>query len=365
MKQKNNHFVPQFHLRQWSFDKKTIMTYNINKDIYVSKASIKNQASKNYLYGHDEKFENIMGEIETFASPLYNKIISNKNMASLNETELDFIYFYVNLCNERSNSRATEQSYVITEIMKTWLKMSKEHNVPEVKDIPLKTIEDLSLQYENPNYISVANIAQYYGLTYDLACVLLYNKTDYEFLTSDYPTIVYNLYSNKHNLFSGWGMCSGGIIYILPINPKFAIMLYDSIAYDCNVNNTTVEIKHIEDINEINRLTMINSEFCVYGTNNIPHNYLRNLKKKLNVIRYEPIEKFGDEKNEMFIAVHRKRLFYLANFRFLAINKDFDKIPPPTSAAGIIRPKSEEINKQLTQYWQKVENEIKNKKNNQ
>ena len=158
-------------------------------------------------------------------------------------------------------------------------------------------------------------------------------------------------------------MCSGGIIYILPINPKFAIMLYDSIAYDCNVNNTTVEIKHVEDINEINRLTMINSEFCVYGTSDIPHRYLHNLKKKLNVIKHEPIEKFGNYKNEMFIAVHRKRLLYLANFHFLTINKDFDKIPPPTNAAGIIRPKSEEINKQLTSYWNRVEKELKEKHN--
>lgn len=173
MKRKNNHFVPQFHLRQWSFDRKTIMTYSIAKDIYIKNASIKNQASKNYLYGHDENFENIMGQVEAYASPVYSKIISNRNMSCLSREELDFVYFYVNLCNERSNSRATEQSYVITELMKVWLKMSKEHNVPEVKDIPLKTIEELSLQYENPNYISVANIAQYYGLTYDLACVLL------------------------------------------------------------------------------------------------------------------------------------------------------------------------------------------------
>ena len=78
LKKKNNHFVPQFHIRQWSSDKKTIMTYNISKDKYIRNASIKNQASKNYLYGHDENFENIMGEIETYASPLYTKIISNK-----------------------------------------------------------------------------------------------------------------------------------------------------------------------------------------------------------------------------------------------------------------------------------------------
>ena len=91
---KNNHYVPQFHLRQWSSNKKTIMAYNISKDIYIKEASIKNQASKNYLYGHNNNFEDIMGKIETYASPVYTKIILNKSIDCLNDEELDFIYLF-------------------------------------------------------------------------------------------------------------------------------------------------------------------------------------------------------------------------------------------------------------------------------
>lgn len=357
---KNNHYVPQFHLRQWSSNQKTIMAYNISKDIYIKEASIKNQASKNYLYGHNNNFEDIMGKIETYASPVYTKIILNKSIDCLNDEELDFIYLFVNLCNERSNARANEQSYILTETAKARLKIEKAHNMPGSENFSFEDIEKLNLHYDNPNLISVQTIMKYYGLTYDLSCVLIHNKTRYEFLTSDYPTIVYNLFSNVHNLFSGWGMSSGGIIYILPISPQFAIMLYDSCAYDCDLKQNVIEIKRESDINEINKLTILNSEFCVYGSENIPHNYLKNLKKGLSLKKSNPLDIWGDNINTTLIAVHRKRLHYIANFSFLKINKKYNEIPVPRNAAGIIRPQSQEINKELDAFWKQKEKEFEN-----
>lgn len=357
---KNNHYVPQFHLRQWSKNKKTIMTYNIAKDIYIKEASIKNQAQKNYLYGRNNNFEDILGKIETYASPVYSKIISNKNIDCLNDEELDFVYFFINLCNERSNARANEQSYILTETAKVALKLEKAHNKPGSEKFSYEDIEKLDLHYDNPNLTAVQNIIKYYGLTYDLSCVLLHNKTKYEFLTSDYPTIVYNLFSNTHNIFTGWGMSSGGIIYILPISPQFAIMLYDSYAYDCILKNDIVEIKKESDINEINKLTILNSEFCVYGTENIPHNYLKNIKKGLDLKKSNPLNIWGDNINSTFIFIHRKRLHYLANFSFLKINKDYNNIPIPQNGVGIIRPQSNEIHKKLNILWKQKEAEYKN-----
>lgn len=356
-KKRNNHYVPQFHLRQWSNNKKTIMTYHIEKDLFIKEASIKNQASKNYLYGHDNKFEDIMGQIETYAGPVYSKIISNQNIHCLNDTELDFIYMFVNLCNERSNSRANEHSQILNETIKAKLRIEKAHNMPGSEKFSYEDIEKLKLDYDNPNLIAVQTIMKYYGLTYDLACTLICNKTRYEFLTSDYPTIVYNLFSNVHNLYSGWGMSSGGIIYILPISPKFAIMLYDSCAYDCRAKNNVVEIKRESDINEINKLTILNSEHCVYGSENIPHNYLKNLKKGLTKKKNNPLDIFGDNINTTLIAIHRKKLHYIANFSFLKINKQYNNIPVPAHAAGIIRPQSQEINKQLDAFWSQKEKE--------
>lgn len=359
-KKKNNHYVPQFHLRKWSKNKKTIMVYNVAKDIYIKEASIKNQASKNYLYGHNNNFEDIMGQIETYANPIYEKIILNQNINCLNDNELDFIYFFVNLCNERSNSRANELSYIVTEIAKVYLKMSKANNAKDTEKITYEDIENLDLHYENPNILPVQTIAKYYGLTYDLACVLIHNKSKYEFLTSDYPTIVYNLFSNVHGLFSGWGMSSGGIIYILPISPRFAIMLYDSCAYDCKINNRIIEIKKESDINEINKLTILNCEYCVYGSENVPHNYLKNLKKGLKLKKNEPLEIMEDNLKESLILIHRKRLNYTALFSFLKINKKYNSTPVPLNSAGIIRPQSIEMEGKLNVLWEQMK-----RKNNQ
>lgn len=59
-KKKNNHYVPQFHLKQWSNNKKTIMTYNIAKDIYILDEPTSN------LDKHTEKINEICNKFYKF-----------------------------------------------------------------------------------------------------------------------------------------------------------------------------------------------------------------------------------------------------------------------------------------------------------
>jgi hypothetical protein len=73
MKTKNQHYVPQFHLRQWSSDGKLISLYNkYNKKFVDNKAAIKNMASRDYLYDKNGELENLFCKIESKLS-LYTK----------------------------------------------------------------------------------------------------------------------------------------------------------------------------------------------------------------------------------------------------------------------------------------------------
>ena len=68
---KNQHYVPKFHLRQWSTDGKLISLYNkYNQKFVDNKGAIKNMASKDYLYDKDGEVEALLGEIEASISPI-------------------------------------------------------------------------------------------------------------------------------------------------------------------------------------------------------------------------------------------------------------------------------------------------------
>ena len=103
MSKRNQHYVPQFHLRQWSDDGKLISIYNKKNKIFVSnKMAISNFASKKYLYDKDGSLENILSEVEYHVAPIYKKIIDTKTLDGLSEDDIDLLYLYLVLCNERT-----------------------------------------------------------------------------------------------------------------------------------------------------------------------------------------------------------------------------------------------------------------------
>ncbi|HEX2983013.1 MAG TPA: DUF4238 domain-containing protein, partial [Ignavibacteriales bacterium] len=59
---KNQHFVPQFYLRNFSENKKSLCDYNLSNNKYIKNASIKDMASQNYFYGKDENIEKLLSK---------------------------------------------------------------------------------------------------------------------------------------------------------------------------------------------------------------------------------------------------------------------------------------------------------------
>ena len=54
---KFQHYVPQFYLKNFSSNNKSVGIYNFNVNKYISNASIKDNFGKNYFYGDDKRIE--------------------------------------------------------------------------------------------------------------------------------------------------------------------------------------------------------------------------------------------------------------------------------------------------------------------
>ena len=106
MEKKNQHYVPQFHLRQWSSDGKLISLYNkYNKMFVDNKGAIKKLASRDYFYDKDGKVEALLGEIESQVSPLYQKIVKTASLSKLTDFEMELLYLHFVLSDERTKCK--------------------------------------------------------------------------------------------------------------------------------------------------------------------------------------------------------------------------------------------------------------------
>ena len=129
-----NHYIPQFYLKNWSLDGRTIQTYSIlvsNENVpYWTKQSIKNTAVWNDFYtrvvGVEEldDFEHWFDrEFESPAKPILDKLISGAKLSREEHKALSRFVFAVghaNLLSAKKMSSFHSKFHSIVKIV--WLK---------------------------------------------------------------------------------------------------------------------------------------------------------------------------------------------------------------------------------------------------
>src|SRR5690554_6005499 len=92
----NQHYVPKFYLRFFSFEhnEKQIGIFNKKTGLYFKTAKLKSQGSKKYFYGKDGLIENFLGEIENHLTPILKNIINTEQLPKMfTETQVDILMF--------------------------------------------------------------------------------------------------------------------------------------------------------------------------------------------------------------------------------------------------------------------------------
>ncbi len=99
----------------------------------------------------------------------------------------------------------------------------------------------------------------------DLKYVLLANKTEVDFVTSDNPVVLYNQLFSSQNDSSSTGFSYKGLQIFLPISPKSTLVFYDSNAYTVDIDGSaTIDVTLLDDVHELNTLQMCSALNCVY-----------------------------------------------------------------------------------------------------
>ena len=245
-----NHYIPQFYLKNWSSDGRTIQTYSIlvsNENVpYWTKQSIKNTAVWNDFYTRVVDVEELDDfehwfdrEFESPAKPIFDKLISGAKLSREEHKALSRFVFAQYLRTPAAYLRLTKQnSKIFPNVMDTVLEKLNHASKREFQrsrpcqsaiskeDVlfPLK----ISLDREN-SMVEVKTVIGKGFYLHDLKHLLtstvkvserlnwqvLHASDDVSFPTSDDNN------ERDYDFDGGWGIKHGNIL--MPISPKLLL----------------------------------------------------------------------------------------------------------------------------------------------
>ena len=311
---KNQHYVPQFYLRNFSSDGKNIAAYHIEQRKVLGLVPIKDQCSKNYFYQNLD-VEKQLGEIEAENSEIIAKILAGK-YSELSQGELLNIRAFIMLQNSRTKHSADLIRNAASK-MKTLLLSMK-----PAKDLK-KQLSEIDETMRGSVDLMMNIFPEMFLQSLDLSMKLIINQTDRPFITSDDPVFEYDQYLESICDSLSYGIGSKGIEIFMPISAKLMLLLYDSRIYKIGTRKSCqVFVTQRNDVDQLNLLTVLYSDRVIYyedGT--ISESEISQLVQKakrfafseeMEIERYDCVEETGE-----MLHAHPRNKNCKAHFSFI------------------------------------------------
>lgn len=260
---KNQHYVPQFYLRAFSFDGgKNTALFNLKQDKTIPSGNIDGQCAEDYFYGKDPKPEKALGAIvEAPTSKVIGKIISSTTLPKP-FTEDCAALFAFTLFQHGRTLYASEEG---AEFFRVAIEPQLKRMALESGKLTADEINAVEIGLERPANLTLATSAQMLPLILDLKIKLLVNQTSQDFITSDHPVAKVNQYFL--GAFDGGvtGWAAKGLQVFLPLSPKHTVMMYDDKIYRVGARKSDiVALVNESDVNALNTLQLLNAHQNVY-----------------------------------------------------------------------------------------------------
>lgn len=259
MLSKNQHFVPQFLLRNWSEDRRSISLIRLKKEQTIKRASISGQCSRRKFYGRE--LDEVFCRIEEVAAPVIADINKGGSLCQLGDIRYNHLSIFVLTLHQRTAQARYQHQNMINEIFRAQLEL----NFPDKKDI----IARVGITNQEPSLLPVASAVRSAVALSDMTLVCLNNPSKLPFVISDHPVIFYNAMAENHKILrkrdsGAVGYVSAGLQIFLPISPDKCLFFFDPFSYcipeqkDFNVDITRSDVKQLND------LQSVNAKDCLY-----------------------------------------------------------------------------------------------------
>ncbi|MBA7602980.1 hypothetical protein ES703_10077 [subsurface metagenome] len=279
-KQKKQHYVPRFYLRNFSvqYQGTSIGIFNIENKKFIPNANLKNQAYKDYFYDKNGVVENLLSPIESKASSIISNIIKNDSFPVRFSADHYNLLTFIVLLQARTQYTADE----INEMVDKFVKQIASR-VDSLKD----KLDEFRVGFVNSAAMCLKFASMSLPITRDLNYKLLINRTQIPFITSDNPVVLYNQFLETRKKFgSNIGLAVKGLKIFLPLSPKYCILFFDEGVYHVgNEKDKAINITRVDDTDSLNCLHCVNSYRNVYFNEDIPLEYITEIFSKIKKYR--------------------------------------------------------------------------------
>lgn len=271
------HYVPKFFLRRFSFqgDKRTIGVYNPSTNLFVTRAPLRSQAYRPYIYGKDGLLEDELSEVEGVTAELLRRITTSESL--IRKGSADHFSLLVHLMLSDLRTAATiDRLKDLSNNMLDKVFEGQDKLPREVQNLEPTTGEDALKMAMNSLRLSVA-------FCQDLEIKLVRNTTSTPFITCDAPVLRYNQLLEKHpGVYGGiTGTTHEGLQLLLPLDANNLLLAYDSRYYRAGATRNTPVIEcTAEDVDNINLLSIMNCERVVFFGEYVHQAYLARLTQR-------------------------------------------------------------------------------------
>lgn len=260
-KNKKQHFVPQFYMRNFALDaeKKRIALFLIGDDTPVPTAAIRDQAYEDYFYGTGG-VEGALSRLEGRTSPIIADAIAKHVLPEQKSEDHLTLLTFALFQSARTPVTATGMNKLAEKLLKTLAK-----DIPDVKE----RAEAIQVNDRRAPVIALQALDEIRHFATDLRLKLLENKARRLFITSDNPAVRYNQFLEKNNAKGGnTGIQCIGLQIFLPLDSRHLLMIYDDDVYRVGGAGRKHFETHIEiteaDVAALNVLQAANADEVLY-----------------------------------------------------------------------------------------------------
>ena len=336
---KNQHYVPQSYFRLFSKDNMHIESYILAREECFT-SNIRHLCSENYFYSKNTEIEQALSNLENSQIKIIKNIISSKTIPC---NPKDCVILVSFLCMQHFRTKAA----------KHMMDESMDLLSDELIEGTLGKKTDMKIKFPTIQQYNIKIILQFLPLLFDLAPLIIINKTFKNFIFSDNPVVFHNMYFRKTG-FGTTGIGSSGLQIFCPLDDNTMIMLYDPKYYSVNdmMDNYCLEIHNDNDLKHLNELQFLNCNKTIFYSDKSKGSEIKFIHDKIKhliskkTFKKENIKIPNNQKKIQmeFLHVYSEQPDYNLNLSFIKLNK--------VSNIGILRNSSleEKIKNDIDKY---------------
>jgi hypothetical protein len=310
---KSHHYVPQFYLRRFSDDGRSIRLLNKSSNRIIEGAPIKGQCAVDNFHGWHDEVEGALSGIESASAASIDRVLRSCELPVRNSEDYLSLLVFIALQSGRTRQQAVINNKYTDFFYKEILKGRA--------DLKGFDLDKVVIEDRYPVALPLVTSMKAFHFLETLESTLLLAGDRIGFVTSDDPVVLYN--SGRASVW--WegvtGLDSAGLQVFLPLSRGACLYLYDPAVY-VTATNTSSRKVCVADVLKLNALTILNSDRNIFGHTRSDLDFaqcLRELTKPLENyprIAFVETESYEDADGKQASIMANYRLHPPASFEF-------------------------------------------------